>query len=76
MDVRLGLARHGGDAGDVPGAGEMAAVVVARLLGPREQPGSGSRPAERSAIEILQERFANGEIDEEEFQRRRELLSS
>ena len=53
----------------------VAAVVVVRLLGPREQPGSGSRPAERSAMEILQERFASGEIDEEEFQRRRAVLS-
>jgi putative membrane protein len=52
----------------------VAAVVVGRLLGPRE-PGVGSRPAERSAMEILQERFASGEIDEQEFQRRRALLS-
>jgi putative membrane protein len=51
-------------------------VLVLRLLGPCEQPGAGSRPAPRSAIEILQERFASGEIDEEEFKRRRSLLST
>jgi len=53
----------------------VAAVVVVRLLGPREQPGAGSRPAPRSAMEVLQERFASGEIDEDEFKRRRALLS-
>jgi putative membrane protein len=53
----------------------VATVVVVRLLGSREQPGAGSRPAPRSAMEILQERFARGEIDEDEFKRRRALLS-
>jgi putative membrane protein len=53
----------------------VAAVVLVRLLGPRDEPGAGDRPAGRSAMEILQERFARGEIDEEEFQRRRAALS-
>jgi putative membrane protein len=53
----------------------VSAVAVVRLLGPRDQRGTGDRPAGRSAMEILQERFASGEIDEEEFQRRRALLS-
>jgi putative membrane protein len=47
----------------------VAVVVVMRLLGARDEPGADGRPAERSALEILRERFARGEIDEEEFQR-------
>lgn len=53
----------------------VAAVVVVRLLGPRDEPRGGGRPAGRSAMEILQERYARGEIDEEEFQRRRAVPS-
>jgi putative membrane protein len=53
----------------------MGAVVVVRLLGPRDEPSAGDRPAGLSAMEVLQDRFAKGEIDEEEFQRRRALLS-
>lgn len=34
----------------------------------------GRNRAERGAIEILRERFAAGEIDEEEFDRRRKAL--
>ena len=39
--------------------------------GPRPQP-----PDEASAMRILEERFARGEIDAEEFSERRELLRS
>ena len=44
------------------------AVKAAVFRGRR---GSG---ADRSPLETLQERFARGEIDEEEFQRKRKLL--
>lgn len=50
----------------------LAAVVIAVLAGSRavrEQ----SRPGD-SARRILDERFAKGEIDEEEYQQRREVL--
>lgn len=54
----------------------VATAVVVRLLGSREHPGAETRPAPRFAMEIPQERFARGEIDEDEFKRRRALLSA
>ena len=50
----------------------LAAVVIAVLYGARaireqSQPGDAAR-------RILDERFAKGEIDEEEYQQRREVL--
>ena len=45
-------------------------VWAVRQFRPREQrPGAGS-----DAMRILEERFARGEIDADEFQRRREIL--
>jgi len=47
------------------------AIVIVRMLVNRQQPGgSGSR----GPIQILEERFARGEIDEEEFRTRRDAL--
>ncbi len=46
-----------------------AVAMSLRLLGN----GSGQRPNDRS-IEILNERFAKGEIDEAEFQSRKDAL--
>ena len=37
---------------------------------------SNTRPPDRSAEDILAERFAHGEIDEDEFTARREVLRS
>lgn len=47
-------------------------VALVRVIGP----GSGSPPdvPDKSPIEILKARYARGEIDEEEFHRRRREL--
>jgi putative membrane protein len=37
-------------------------------------PGVGVRPQQSTAIQILEERFARGEIDDEEFRRRKQAL--
>lgn len=50
----------------------LVAWVLVTLV---RQPGS-RRHTNRSAEEILAERFARGEIDEEEYNRRRALLRS
>lgn len=49
----------------------VAIVLVAKALvsGNRD----GGRSA-KSALEVLQERFARGEIDEEEYERKRKVL--
>jgi putative membrane protein len=54
--------------------GLVALVVwaVRSFVGPKTPDRSGERPS--NAIAILQERFAKGEIDQEEFERRRAVL--
>lgn len=52
------------------------AVLLVRWLG---GPGHGTHPPhhgqpERTALDILKERFARGEIDKEEFEERRRIL--
>ncbi|SCG43491.1 SHOCT domain-containing protein [Micromonospora coxensis] len=47
----------------------VLAVLVVRAVGAGPQPGG-----RRSARQILDERYARGEIDEEEYQRRRDSL--
>lgn len=50
-------------------------VLAARWLGGRPSQGAGPQPSGKRALDILQERFARGEIDEEEFEERKSLLS-
>lgn len=62
--------------------GLIAAVVVVLLRPPEHRDGSTAArtasppPAEDQALRILDERFARGEVDEQEYRSRRELLVS
>jgi len=49
-------------------------VLVRYLTGPRQSGGPASDSGRESAEEQLAERFARGEIDEDEYTRRRQLL--
>lgn len=53
----------------------VGVVIVVRWLtgGPSKE--SRSSPARKRALDILEERFAQGEIDKEEFEERKRLLS-
>lgn len=51
----------------------VAIVLVVRWLGGGHV--TASAPREKTALEILEERFARGEIDKDEFEERRNLLS-
>ena len=52
-------------------------VLIIRWLGGAVLTNSASppRPAEKTALDILKERFARGEIDKDEFEEKRRLLS-
>jgi putative membrane protein len=53
-------------------AGVVALVIWAvRSAGP---PAGDNRPDDRRAVHMLEERYARGEIDEEEFERRLRML--
>ncbi|MBK8909483.1 MAG: SHOCT domain-containing protein [Rhodospirillales bacterium] len=57
----------------------IAAVVVlvvflVRWLGGTSQSQGGSSSSGRSAVDILKERFARGEIDKEDYEERRRFL--
>ena len=51
-------------------------VLLVRWLARRDSSGQGTLPAQRTPLEILQERFAKGEIDKEEFEERRRVLGA
>lgn len=53
----------------------LAIVLVVRWLGGDSGRGAGSPPRTNAALNILHERFARGEIDKEEFEERKRLLS-
>ncbi len=47
-------------------------VLIVRWLGGAGGVGAGARP--KAALDILEERFARGEIDKDEFEQRRQAL--
>lgn len=58
----------------------VAAIVVVAVLLVRWLAGGSTGPAapleRKAALDILRERFARGEIDKEEFEERKRLLSA
>ena len=50
-------------------------VLAVRWLGTGQAGQSTPPPAGKTALDILRERFARGEIDKDEFEERRRLLS-
>lgn len=56
-------------------AGVVAIIVlIFRRLGGSGHDGAASLPRDRTALDILKERFARGEIDKDEFEQRRRTL--
>ena len=51
-------------------------VVLVRGLGGARSVASEARPRERTALDILGERYARGEIDKNEFEQKRRDLSA
>ena len=52
----------------------LIVLAVRWLSDTRGGAGSGARPGRREAMDTLRERFAAGEIDEEEYRRRKRVL--
>lgn len=48
--------------------------IVALVVWAIVRAGNGPREHRQDALEILEERFARAEIDQEEFERRRQVL--
>ncbi len=53
----------------------FAIVLAVRWLGGRSPHEAAPSASRKTALDILQERFARGEIDKEEFEERKRLLS-
>lgn len=53
----------------------LAIVLAVRWLGRESGRGAESQPRTKAPLDILHERFARGEIDKEEFEERKRLLS-
>lgn len=53
----------------------FGAIVAGIVLLTRALSGGSERTGEPRAVEILEERFARGDIDREEYETRRHLLS-
>lgn len=51
----------------------LIAAIIRALLGGHNDPDSRRPPAD-SALDVLRKRYARGEIDEQEFNRRRQEL--
>ena len=54
----------------------VGAVLITRTIVNSRAGGSTSSGAPAGPLRILEERFARGEIDDEEFRRRRDILRS
>lgn len=52
----------------------LVGLIVAAILIARRYPPSGRTGPNSEALRTLQDRYARGEIDEQEYQRRREQL--
>jgi len=52
----------------------VAVLLVRRLGGQLQAASPHQSPPARTPLDILKERFADGEIDEEEFEKRRRIL--
>lgn len=53
----------------------VAIVLLMRWLGGRGHGGALHSPPDKTPIDMLKERFARGEIDKEEFEERKRVLS-
>ena len=54
----------------------LIVVLAVRGFGGRRSHGEAPQRSGKSAIEVLEDRFARGEIDKEEFEDRKRVLSS